>query len=85
MDDQTELSETVLAAIGANRKIDAIKLLRQEQNLDLKKAKDLVDAYIAENPDIAPAKPRKGGFNIMPLLLAAAVTAAVYFAYRFLT
>ena len=44
MDNEIELSGAVLAAIGANRKIEAIKLLRQEQNVDLKEAKDLVEA-----------------------------------------
>ena len=85
MDGEAKLSKAVLAAIGANRKIDAIKLLRQEQNLDLKEAKGIVDAYIAENPRVIPTQSSRSGFNIIPLLFAAAVTAAAYFAYKSLT
>ena len=82
---RSELSEAVLTAISANRKIDAIKIFRQEQNIGLKEAKDIVDAYISKNPDVLPAQSRRGGFSIAPLLLAAAVTAAAYFAYKSLT
>jgi hypothetical protein len=82
MDNDAELSEAVLTAIGANRKIDAIKLLRQEQNIGLKEAKDIVDAYISKNPQVLPDQSRRGSFNAVPLLLAAAVTAVAYFAYK---
>lgn len=82
MTQESELSENVLAAIASNRKIDAIKLLREEKNLGLKEAKEIVDAYIANNPDLAKSKPQASGFNIKPLLLAAAVTAIAYFVYK---
>ena len=38
------LSESVQEAIRRNRKIEAIKLLREEQNIGLKEAKDIIDA-----------------------------------------
>ena len=82
---ETELSENVLAAIKGNRKIDAIKLLREEQGLDLKEAKDIVDTYIANHPHPATNQSRSGGFNFMPLLLAAVVTTIGYFAYKALS
>jgi hypothetical protein len=85
MTKETEISENVLAAIKTNRKIDAIKLLREEQNLDLKAAKDIVDTYIAKNPNLAISQSRQGSFSITPLLLAAVVTTALYFAYKALS
>lgn len=84
MSDEIELSDKVIAAIKANRKIDAIKVLREEQNLGLKEAKDVVDAYIAETPRLAEGRPGGSGPGLVPLLLAGAVTAALYFAYKLL-
>ena len=79
---ETELSENVLAAIAGNRKIAAIKLLRKEKNLGLKEAKEIVDAHIANNPELAMSRPQASGFNIIPLIVAAAVTAIAYFVYK---
>jgi hypothetical protein len=44
-----ELPADVRDAVHANRKIEAIKLLREQQSLGLKEAKEIVDAYIDEN------------------------------------
>lgn len=40
-----ELSEAIQREIEAGRKINAIKLLRQESGMDLSEAKDIVDTY----------------------------------------
>jgi hypothetical protein len=45
-----ELPTDVLQQIHANRKIEAIKLLREHRQLDLKVAKDIVDNYMKQNP-----------------------------------
>ncbi|MCB1658423.1 MAG: ribosomal protein L7/L12 [Pseudomonadales bacterium] len=45
-----------LAAIGAlalGHKIDAIKIVRQENSLSLKEAKEAVEAYQRAHPDLA--------------------------------
>lgn len=81
MTGEVKLSDEILAAIRANRKIKAIKLLREEQNIGLKEAKDVVDKYVAGNPQISENRSRSD-FRMAPLLFAAAVTAAIYFAYR---
>ena len=85
MNEDIELSDKVIAALEANRKIEAIKVLRKEKNLGLKEAKDVVDAYIADNPRLAQGRPGGSGPGLVPLLLAAAVTAALYFAYKALS
>ena len=50
MQDQTGLPPEVINALWAGKKIDAIKLLREQHNIGLKEAKDMVDQYIASDP-----------------------------------
>jgi hypothetical protein len=56
MNIETDLPSDVIAEIQANRKVNAIKLLRAHQNIGLKEAKDIVDDYI----DKHPSSPRSG-------------------------
>lgn len=44
------LPAAAVAALHEGRKIDAIKIVRRERNLQLKDAKDAVDAYIRSQP-----------------------------------
>jgi len=48
-----ELSATVIAELTKGNKISAIRILRQERGLDLRDAKDAVEAYIASRPELA--------------------------------
>ena len=48
-----ELPATAIEALKKGRKIEAIKILRQEWGLGLKEAKDAVDAYVAARPAVA--------------------------------
>ena len=50
MNTEINLPEDVIAEIEANRKISAIKLLRDQQGIGLNEAKELVDDYIAGHP-----------------------------------
>jgi len=79
---EPDLPDTVINAIRANRKVAAIKLLRQERGLDLKDAKDAVDAYIQKNPEavssIAPMK--ESGAN--PIVVIVILVVAAYLVYR---
>lgn len=47
------LSAEALAALHEGRKIDAIKILRAERGLGLKEAKEEVDAYLRDHPELA--------------------------------
>lgn len=47
------LSAEALAALHEGRKIDAIKILREERGLGLKEAKDEVDTYLRDHPELA--------------------------------
>lgn len=83
MSSDTELPEDVIAAIRANRKIDAIKLLRSQQNLGLKEAKHIVDAYVAGNPSMRAVNPPRSDSGIGRLALVALGAALAYLGYRF--
>lgn len=49
MNKKKELDASVIEAIHAGRTIDAIKRLRESQNLELKEAKEIVERYRQEN------------------------------------
>ena len=83
MNSEPELPDDVLAAIRANRKIEAIKLLREHQKIGLKEAKDIVDAYIQQHPASAGSRSQQSGSGFAPLLYASLLTGLVYAAYRF--
>ena len=53
MNSEVELPADVVAEIKANRKITAIKLLREHERIDLKEAKERVDAYLELHPSSA--------------------------------
>ena len=80
---KSELPVQVVDAIHANRKIDAIKLLREERGLGLKEAKELVDAYTMKNPQLVVQRSARGSGGKFILIIA--IAAAAYAAYRFLT
>jgi len=74
-------SQAVLRAIDAGRKIDAIKLLREETGLGLKEAKQEIDQLaIIRRPESATL-PEQGGAGAVVII---AVVGLVLFAvYRF--
>ena len=40
------------AAIASGRIIEAVKILREVEGLDLKEAKDRIDLFVARNPEL---------------------------------
>jgi len=79
-----DLPDTVVSAIRANRKIEAIKILRDERGLGLKEAKHEVEAYMRANPSaVPPPSPlRLSGAN--PLVMLVILALAGYLIYRLL-
>jgi hypothetical protein len=45
-----DLPKAAIDALWQGNVIEAIKVVRQERNIGLKEAKDLVDAYLASQP-----------------------------------
>jgi hypothetical protein len=80
---ETGFSPAVQEAIRRNRKIDAIKLLREEQKIGLKEAKDIIDAHFAEYRDThAPWRGAGESGSGRNLLLLVVFLAAAYGLYR---
>jgi len=80
---ETGFSPAVQDAMRRNRKIDAIKLLREEQKIGLKEAKDIIDAHFAEYRNTQA--PRWGvgeSGSGRHLFLLVALLAAAYGLYR---
>jgi hypothetical protein len=79
MTNETQLPADVTEAIRANRKIDAIKLLREHRGLGLKEAKHAVDAYIRENPHLIPQQSSGGGLGrLVKIVLGVVIAYALY-------
>lgn len=64
-----ELPAEVINALSSGRKIEAIKLLRGEWNIDLKKAKNIVDQHIASDPLLKDRLRREGNNGCFPLIV----------------
>ena len=78
-----EISDQVIAAIDAGRKIEAIKILREQTGLGLKDAKDVVDSIAREKrgaPGGAPGMVEEGGAGgMIKMIVVIAVVLGVYF------
>ena len=76
-----QLSAAAIAALQRGNKIDAIKIARQEMGLGLKEAKDLIEAYIADNPALQEQlrMQSRGGLLGWIFMIIVALVAIVYF------
>jgi len=75
------LSARAVAALQAGRKIEAIKILRAETGIGLKEAKEKVEAYVAQNPELQEQfnSQASGGTVGWLFMLIVAIAAIVYF------
>jgi hypothetical protein len=83
MNSEIELPDDVVAELQANRKVSAIKLLRKHQNIGLKEAKGIVDAYTDKHPSNSPSRVPESVGGVGRLLFVAVVVGAVYGLYRY--
>ena len=83
MSNQDDFSTAVRRAIEANRKIEAIKLLREERGIGLKEAKTIIDREMAEyrqaNPESARATSNRGLTFVISFVVLAAI---LYFIFN---
>ena len=82
-----QLSANAIAALQKGNKIEAIKIVRQEQRLDLKDAKDLVERYVQSEPALqvplaAAASDARNKALQWFLILLALVLVGYYFLRR---
>ncbi len=72
-----EISKEILDEIQdlahKGRKIEAIKRFREVSGVDLKEAKEAVEAMIDKNPNLSEAIGPKGCASVVLLMLASAV------------
>ena len=80
MNTDSQLPKDVLEAIHANRKIDAIKLLREHEGFGLKEAKHAVDDYIRQNRQLI--RTPETNFDFRRLALIGVVVAVLFALYR---
>ena len=80
---QLSVSDEVLAAVDAGRKIVAIKILREETGLGLADAKHVIDTLTRERRS-EPATPagmteEGGAGSVIKMIVAIAVILGIYF------
>jgi hypothetical protein len=81
MNEQLELAPEIVAAINAGRKLEAIRLLREEYGMGLVEAKDVVEELTAASESVrnsAGPQPLRmetglGRLVLLVLIIAAAV------------
>lgn len=81
MKTEIELPADVIAEIESNRKVNAIKLLRSQQGIGLKEAKQIVDSYMEKHPSgsrLGPAESEGGIGRIFVLVIGVFVIYGVY-------
>ena len=79
----SDVSDAVISAVDSGQKIAAIKILRAETGLDLKEAKDVVEAVARARQHVSPAATpmtEEGGLvGILKLIVPIAIILGVYF------
>jgi len=78
-----DLPQGVIDAIRANRKIDAIKRLREARGLGLKEAKHAVEAFDRANPHLLDTPPPRSESGIGRLVLLGLAAGAAYLVYKY--
>lgn len=79
---KSELEPEVVEEIQNGRKINAIKKLRELRRIDLKEAKELVDAYSPEKEKFTPSVQKPGSGN--GLIIMIIIGAAAFFLYKYI-
>ena len=81
-----QLSAAAIAALQNGNKIEAIKIVRQEWGVDLKDAKDAVEAYVKTQPALAATMQEASAGSqrgcITWLIVLALLGIAVYYVLR---
>ncbi len=82
MINEQELSPEVFQLLASGRKIEAIKLIREETGLGLREAKDLADAILGDHAPTAAAPPpmteQGGAGGMIAIIIAVLIAYLVY-------
>ena len=74
-----KLPEAVMQAVRAGRKIEAIKLLREEHGIGLKEAKQIIDREVAAYRRANPNAPTAQQSSSLPLIVVVVIVAAALY------
>lgn len=78
-----EISDEIIAAVDAGRKIEAIRILREESGLGLKESKEIVDRLArergGEHGHSAPLQEVGGAGSMVGMIVLIAIILVVYF------
>jgi len=80
MKEHIDLDSEVIEELEQGRKISAIKMLRSKRSMGLKEAKNLIDAYLVQNPYLKIERPKRSSGPIIML----AIIFLAYALYRIL-
>lgn len=73
------LEQEVVDALTDGRKIEAIKILRNKRNIDLKESKELIEQYIRDNSNTMSQSQTNRSINgILFLIAMAGIAYLVY-------
>lgn len=84
VNDSPELPADVMASVRANRKIEAIKLLREQRGLGLKEAKQLVEAHMEPRRATRRTPSGRSDSNLKRLAIGVLVFVVAYVLLRLL-
>ena len=83
MNTEVELPADVIAELEANRKVNAIKLLRERHGIGLKEAKQRVDAYQHRHPGSSAHQAPQADTGIGRILILIIGVSVIYGIYKY--
>lgn len=77
---KSEFNVDIISALEQGNKIGAIKILREQKNLGLKEAKEAVEAFLDDNPEIKQKmnSHQASGGTVIGYLVFIAIAYAIY-------
>ena len=85
MNTEVELPADVVAELEANRKVTAIKLLRNHQKIGLKEARKRVDDYLQQHPPSSSLRVPESDSGIGRIVILIFGVAIIYAIYKYFT
>lgn len=82
--DPIHLPEAAIAALQQGRKLEAIKVVRTVHRLGLKEAKERVEAYAAQHPELPTPAPAPLALTLRGCLTGLLLLTALLMTWRYL-